>query len=224
MNPVLALLLSPVYDGALASEHRANLQRSGLTDETIRQQKIRAVPPSMIDLLLGFPTSNVVSAYVLPFADPRGGWMEHVRLRVFPPYRDRRGLVKYLQPRRSGVRIYFPLATLPAVRHSADPLYVVEGEKKALAVAQTGLPTVGICGIEAWHLAGSSALHPDLDDVGLAGRVVHIIPDADYRTNAAVARAVRGLAQACTARRAASVRIVLVPADCKGVDDFLVSR
>jgi hypothetical protein len=67
-------------------------------------------------------------------------------------------------------------------------------------------------------------LHPDLDDVGLAGRIVNLIPDADYRTNRAVERAVRGLARACAARGAASVRIVLVPADCKGIDDYLVSR
>ena len=65
-------------------------------------------------------------------------------------------------------------------------------------------------------------LHPDLDDVGLAGRIVYVIPDSDHRTNSAVARAVQALAQACAARGAVSVRIVLVPADCKGIDDYLV--
>lgn len=224
MNRPLDLLLSAVYDGALAPEHRADLEKSGLSDETIRLQRIRSVPSAMIDHLLGFPTPKVVSAYLIPFADPRGGWFDHVRMKVFPPHTDRNGTVKYLQPKRSGVRLFFPLATLGAVRHSSDPLYIVEGEKKSLAVGQTGLPAVGLCGIEGWHLAGSRALHPDLDDVGLAGRVVHLIPDADYRTNPFVERSVRGLAEACTERRAASVRIVLVPADCKGIDDYLVSR
>ena len=146
----------------------------------------------------------MTSAYLLPFPDPRGGWMDHIRMKVFPPFKPKKtkkgtkgtpGTVKYLQPPRSGVRIYFPLATLDAVLHSADPLYVVEGEKKSLAVAQKeGKPTIGLSGIDCWHRSGERTLHPDLDDVGLAGRIVYVIPDADYQTNAAVARAVQGLA------------------------------
>jgi hypothetical protein len=222
VNAHLDLLLSPIYDGmGLHPEHLADLQRSGLTDDTITTQKIRTVPPAMIDPLLGFQAPKVQHAYLIPFPS-RGGWMDHVRMKIFPPLSTDTGTIKYLQPRRSGVRIFFALATLPAVLHSAEPLYIAEGEKKALAVAQTGLPTVGICGIEGWHLAAARELHPDLDDVGLGGRVVNLIPDADYRTNPAVARAVRGLANACTARGAASVRIILVPADSKGIDDYLV--
>ena len=60
--------------------------------------------------------------------------------------------------------------------HSPEPLDLCEGEKKALSVAQLGLPAVGICGIEGWHLAGTRDLHPDLDDVGLRGRIVTLIP------------------------------------------------
>jgi hypothetical protein len=224
VNPTLGLLLSALYDGALAPAHRADLDKSGLTAETIQRQKIRSVSPDLIDRLLGFPTPHVISAYLIPFPDPRGGWMDHIRLKVFPSYPDAKSqTVKYLQPKRSGVRIYFPLATLGAVLHAADPLYLVEGEKKALAVAQDRVPTIGLCGIEGWHVAGSTALHPDLDDVGLDGRVVNLIPDADYRTNSAVARAVRGLAAACAARGAARVRIGHVPAPFKGVDDYLAS-
>jgi hypothetical protein len=219
------MLLSNVYEGALAPEHRADLERSGLTATTITVQKICSVPPAMIDGLLGFPTPKVTSAYLLPFPDPRGGWLNHARVKVFPSHRDAFGhTVKYLQPRRSGMRIFFPLATLGAVLQAAEPLCIVEGEKKALAVAQTRVPAVGICGIDGWHLGGSATLHPDLDDVGLAGRVVNLIPDADYRTNPAVARAVRGLAAACQARGALTVRVVLVPADCKGIDDYLVRQ
>jgi len=133
----------------------------------------------MLPQLLGFDVPRVRSAYLLPFPDPRGGWMDHVRLKVFPSITTDKGTIKYLQPRRSGVRIYFPLATLEAVLRTADPLYFIEGEKKSLSVAQLGLPTVGICGIEGWHLAGARDLHPDLDDVGLRGRIVNVIPDSD---------------------------------------------
>ena len=210
MTPHLRLLLSPVYDGALAPVHRSDLERSGLTAATIAQQKIRSIPPGMIDRLLGFETPKVTSAYLIPFPDPRGGWMDHIRMKVFPPLTTEHGRIKYLQPRRSGVRIFFPLVALDAVLRTADPLYVAEGEKKALAVAQLGLPALGICGIEGWHAKGSTALHPDLDDVGLTGRTIRVVPDADVQTNPAVARAVHRLAVALEQRQAA-VEMAMLP-------------
>jgi hypothetical protein len=148
--------------------------------------------------------------------------MHHVRVKIFPSVRTEKGTIKYLQPRRSGVRIYFPVATLPAVLHSAEPVYIVEGEKKALAVAQTGLPTIGICGIEGWHLAGSRDLHPDLDDIGLRRRTVCLLPDGDWRTNPDVARAVHRLGEAIR-NRGAEGRLILVPDGFKGVDDYLAA-
>ena len=39
---------------------------------------------AMIDQLLGFPAPKITSAYVIPFPDPRGGWMDHIRMKVFP--------------------------------------------------------------------------------------------------------------------------------------------
>ncbi len=213
MNAHLSFLLSAVYDGPTRLDHlphRADLRKSGLTEETIALQKFTDVPPDAYAGLLGFDPPKVVSAYLIPFPDPRGGWMDHVRMKVFPTITTDKGTIKYLQPRRSGVRIYFPVATLAAVLHSAEPLYLVEGEKKSLAVAQLGLPAVGICGIEGWHVARSRTLHADLDDVGLAHRVVKVIPDGDWKTNPAVNDAVRRLADALE-RRSARVEVVLVP-------------
>jgi len=224
MNPRLDFLLSCLYDDLLDPEHLADLRKSTLTDETIALQKIRTVPPHVTDLLLGFPTPQVTSAYLIPFPSPRGGWLDHVRVKVFPRYKNKKGhTVKYLGPRGSGARIFFPLSTLVAVLHSADPLYIVEGEKKSLAVAQQGLPTVGICGVEGWHVANSRDLHPDLDDVGLRGRVVKLIPDGDIATNPAVRRAVYALRDALVARGAAAVERVRVPAPYKGIDDWLAA-
>jgi Domain of unknown function (DUF3854) len=210
VNAPLDFLMSCLYDDLLAPEHRADLRKSGLTDETIAEQKIRTVPSHMIDQLLGFPAPDVRHAYLIPFPDPRGGWFDHVRLKIFPTLTTDKGTIKYLQPKRSGVRIYFPLATLDAVLHSADPLYICEGEKKALSVAQLGRPVVGICGVEGWHLAGSRELHPDLDDVGLDGRLVDLLPDGDWKTNPDVNRAVMRLAEACERRRAVA-RLVVLP-------------
>jgi hypothetical protein len=223
VNAHLDFLLSRLYDDFLAPEHRADLHKSSLTDETIAWQKIRSIPPHMIDLLLGFATPKVVSAYLIPFADPRGGWLDFPRLKIFPTLTTDDGTTKYLQPKRSGVRIYFPLATFDAVLHTADPLYAIEGEKKALSVAQLGLPAIGFCGIDGWHVKGSTALHPDLDDVGLRGRIVNIIPDGDVRTNPNVHRAVQGLVAALGARGVAETRVVFVPDGYKGIDDYLAA-
>jgi hypothetical protein len=131
VNPHLDFLLSCLYDDLLHPEHLADLHKSGLTDETIARQKIRTIPPHMIDALIGFEVPKVSHAYLIPFPDQRGGWFDHVRIKVFPSITTDNGTIKYLQRRRSGARIYFPLATLDAVLRSADPLYIVEGEKKA---------------------------------------------------------------------------------------------
>jgi hypothetical protein len=213
MNQCFDFLLSAVYDRAgLHPEHLADLRRSGVTNETITRQKIRSVPPHMIAQLLGFDPSGVLSAYIIPFADPRGGWLEHVRLKVFPTLRTKRGAVRYLQPRGSAVRLFFPMATLAAVREGAAPLWAVEGEKKALAVAQLGFASVAFCGIEGWHAAGARGLLADFDVIQLRGRVVELVPDGDVQTNPHVRRGAEGFALAL-ANRGARPRLVTLPAE-----------
>src|SRR5882724_2066903 len=145
MNLQLEFLISAVFErDPLHPEHLADLRHSGLTDATIALHRIRSVPPAMIGPLLGFDLAAIRSAMLIPFPAPAGGFMDHVRMKVFPAFTDRRGqTVKYLQPRGSGVRLFFPLMTLGDALSGESPLWLVEGEKKALAVAQLGLATVG---------------------------------------------------------------------------------
>jgi Domain of unknown function (DUF3854) len=210
----LEFLLSPIYDSTRLDhpQHLADLRKSGLTDETIKLQKITDVPPQMIGQLLGFCPAPVRSALLFPYPDPRGGFMPHIRVKVFPTISEGANghTIKYLQPRGSAIRVFFPLATLPAVLDGDAPLFVVKGEKKALAVAQQGLPVVGIAGVEGWHARGSRSPLPDFQPIRLMGRLVEIVPDSDYRTNRAVTQAVSGLATALAVRGAQS-RVVLLP-------------
>lgn len=137
--------------------------------------------------------------------------MDHVRLKVFPPLTDRQDhTVKYLQRRGSGVRLFFPLLTLQEALGGEDPLWLLEGEKKLLAVAQLGLPAVGLCGIEGWHPAGSRELLPDFDAIRLRGRVVELAPDGDWRINRNVEHGALRLAGALEAR-GARPRLVVLP-------------
>jgi Domain of unknown function (DUF3854) len=205
----LELLLSDTdAEATLHPHHLSDLRKSGLTDETIALQNIRTVPRHMMDQLLGFRPPTVEHAYLIPFFDVRRTLMPHIRMKVFPTIKTTTGTIKYLQPRASGVRIYFPLATLQAVVAGTADLYVCEGEKKSAFLAQLGLATVGLAGIEGWHARGDrSNLHPDLNDVALGRRAVHLVPDGDWRTNPNVYRAVERMAEALE-RRGARVQIV----------------
>jgi hypothetical protein len=129
MNEHLALLLSPLFDRRpgeglscfLHGPHQADLEKSGIVDATIDLQKLRDVPPSMIDDLLGYRASRrITSALLFPFFDPSTNtWMDHVRMKIFPAQTTkRRGTIKYLQPRGSGVRLYFCRAVLELVYFS----------------------------------------------------------------------------------------------------------
>jgi hypothetical protein len=199
MNAHLAFLMGPVYSGALHPLHLADLRKSTLPDETIKAQGIRSIPPNMIAQLLGFDMPGVTSAMLFPFADPAGGWMDHVRMKIFPVLTREKGrgsaktteTIKYLQPKASGVRLYFPISTMRAVCESMETLWVCEGEKKSLRVAQRDcVPVVALCGVEGWHAGGSDALLADFDHIPLKGRVVKVVPDGDVEDNPNVARAI----------------------------------
>jgi hypothetical protein len=214
VNVYLQFFLSRAFDGALAPEHLADLRKSTITDETIDRQYIRSVPPAIIPRLLGFDVPpGVRSALLFPFRSPAGGFMDHVRVKIFPPRKDSEGhSVKYLQPKGSSPRVYFVSYCLQAVLDIGMPLWVVEGEKKALAVAQLGFPTVGICGVDGWHSRGSRALLPDFDAIRLEDRIVEILPDGDYQTNPDVKRAIQRFGTALAAR-GARPRVVLLPSE-----------
>jgi len=203
VNPHLELLLSPVYDGALAPKHLADLRKSTLTDEMIREQFIRSVPPVMIPYLLGFDLSGIQSALLFPFRAPEGGFMDQVRMKIFPALTDSKGhSVRYLQPKRSPLRLYFVARCLRRVLEGDEPLWITEGEKKACCLAQLGFPAIGITGVQGWHGKGHTDLLPDFDAIPLVDRVVELLPDTDYQTNQDVALAINGLGIALGARGA----------------------
>lgn len=243
MNPHLEFLLSSVFDGsALHPEHAADLAKSGITTAALTLQKVRSVPPDMIDRLLGFEAPKVRHAYLLPFADPRGGWMDHVRMKVFGDadptevrgdhveghrerYRYNGGQKKYLVRRRSVPRLYFPIPTLPRALEGDEPLWLIEGCKKSLAAMQLGLPAIGLEGPWSWHLKASSALLPDFDFITLKDRIIELVPDSDVSTNHEIMRAMRQLADALRAvgARPRLVRLPGRPGEKVGIDDLLMT-
>jgi hypothetical protein len=233
-DPVATLrfLLSVVYAGALAPEHLGDLRKSGLSNATIAAHGFRSVPPTMIRALLGgwdVPPDprapekpHIRSAMLIPHPDPRavladarGPWMDHVQVRLYPPLppsEEREGSLKYGGPKGQAPRLYFPRPGIAEVLGGpAEPLWLVEGSKKALAAAQLGLPAVGFPGVDGWHRKGTHDLLPDFHLIPLQGRALRLVPDADVETNPTVARAIRQLADALR-RRGARPELVVLPA------------
>jgi hypothetical protein len=210
-HPHLDLLLSRAYDGALAPEHLADLRKSALAEDIIREQHIRSVPPAMIGRLLGFDLPKVTSALLFPYPSVEGGFMPVIRVKLFPPQEDGEGHgFKYAQPKGSSPRVYFVRRCLREVLEGAGRLLLVEGEKKSLSLAQLGHATIGIAGVEGWHTKGDRRLLADFAPIRLRDRVVEIVPDGDYQSNENVRRAVQRLG-AALAERGARARVVLLP-------------
>jgi len=212
VNPHLELLLSPVSAGALAPAHRADLEKSGITEASRFIQGIRSVPPSDFDRLLGFPVPAAVTSLLLfPYPDPTGGYFDMFQVKLFPSVIDAAGhMMKYLQPKGSTPQLYFVRSAVPLVMDPATPLYLIEGPKKAIAAAQLGLAAVGFAGIHGWHVRGSRELLADFDTVPLDDRVVELVPDGDAATNPDVARGAAAFGEALLAR-GASARLLVLP-------------
>jgi hypothetical protein len=224
MNAHLDFLLSSLYDELLHPEHASDLAKSGITEATRRTHKIRTVPPAMLRPLGISAPPGVESALLFPFPDPPGGFMDYVKVRIFPELADRRGdhveeqperyrynkgATKYLTRRRAAPRLYFPMSTIPSLQDTA-PIWCIEGMKKALSVAQLGLPAFGIESVWTWREKGSRELLPDFRYIRLTGRIVELMPDADVQSNPAIARAMRQLADALRAA-GARPRLVRLP-------------
>jgi hypothetical protein len=197
MNPTLEYLLAARYD-ALDPVHLDNLRASGLTDATIGAHFIRTVPRLAIRDLLGFGLPEGATALLFPFRSPEGGFLDHVFVKRFPSGQDAKGhTIKYLTRRGAPTRLYFTAPHLRAICQGDAPLWLVEGVKQSLAVAQEGLPAVGFMGVENWHPAGRPLeLCEDFKAIPLKGRIVEVLPDGDYDTNPNVRLAVDRLGNA----------------------------
>src|SRR5262249_35131517 len=125
---------------------------------------------------------------------------------------------------------YYPVASLAKLRDGVSPVYVTEGEKKALALSQLDLAAVGIGGVWSWKKKGTEELIDDLAAIPWADRVVYVVFDFDKKpeTRRHVTSAARRLARALRKAGASEVYGVDLPPGPggakQGVDDFLVAN
>lgn len=230
---MVEIVIDPALDGSepppesngdagvekLRPEHREQLRRSGLTDETITLAGFQSVS-GLEATTHGFPAW---SGLLIPYP----GYPDYVRLRPDDPPKDENGSApKYLSPKESRNHLYIPPGVEQCLQDKSKALLITEGEKKALKSTQDGFPTLGLSGVWNWKTKAEGVL-PELKAIKWKGRKVFVVFDSDLRTNSEVQAAQRGLVKELE-NSGATVRVVSLPSSPNGekvgLDDYLVAH
>jgi len=192
----------------LLPHHRHDLSHgSGLTNSTIAQAELYSEQdPVKLQTLLRWngPATSLGAALVFPFRRSTGEFSGFARARPDHPRLVDGKPVKYEQPSGEPNRAYFPVEAVAAIQTRHGMLGLVEGEKKALAACQAGLPCIGICGVWNWQKGRSGEqketdaprqLIDDLAAIDWQDREVWIGFDRDPRRNPSVNHAAAELAR-----------------------------
>lgn len=166
-------------ESRLHPDHLTDLRKSGLSDETNLEAGIKSVPPRDINKIFGYET---YAKSVLEFPYPG---TDYSRFKMFY---DDSGKInslgeerpKYLARKDSGNHLYIPAKARPILKDLSIPLYIAEGEKKALKACQEGLRCIAISGLWNWKVKDKDELISDFDLITLDGRTVYIVPDNDF--------------------------------------------
>lgn len=218
----------------------ADLARSGLTPDDAHACRMYAVD----DASAVHPDFSAHPAIIIPYIRPDGSRETYEVDGVSMPYTCARYLSapgkplpkdgrKYDQPRGAGVHIFFPpsfdWSTLPDIGKAV----LVEGQKKASALAKHGVPACAIGGVDNVRESKTRTLHPDLATVAAQCQDIFIGFDSDVVSNDNVARAEDRLAT-LLARQRVRVHCVRFPESSEiasngkplkvGADDFLVAH
>ncbi|MGE3803391.1 MAG: DUF3854 domain-containing protein [Gemmataceae bacterium] len=182
-----------------------DLRGSGLSNATIVRNGIRTTfdADEIFSLLGCGPNSQAaLGGLLIPYRNLKGEVNCFARMKPHNPVKDAKGRVaKYLSPKDSGLRAFFPAECVDDLREGGGAVDITEGEKKALALAQIGRTAVGLGGI--WcgcrkNEQGEHVLIDDLAAIPWAGRDAFIVFDHEPKaaTRTQVDRARRRLAAA----------------------------
>ncbi len=207
----------------LLPEHLADLRKSGLNDEIIERMGVYSLRAEDIEKSLGWNPLGVESALAFPYF----GNGEFVRLKVFPPQKDKNGhTIKYLQPKSSGSQLYILPAVEPVLHNPSIPLAIGEGEKKSALLLQLGIHTIGVAGIWSWMDGKTHEILDQINKIAWVEREVAFYFDSDIWHRPDLMRPVYAFGKELESRGAnVSVTIIEQEGDQKvGVDDFVVER
>jgi hypothetical protein len=187
----------------LASHHlRSLVESSNISPEVIEERGyFTANEPNEL-IALGFESYQVrVPALVIPVWNANGELQFH-RIRPDNPRPGTKPgkVVKYEQPAEVPPALDVPRRCQPHLTDTSRRLWVVEGEKKADALASWGEVVIGLLGVWGWRKDGHPL--PDWDNVHMIDREVYIAFDSDAAQKTEVRRARTGLAKYFNARGA----------------------
>lgn len=224
---------------ALSPDTLEDLERSGLNTRTIVAAGIK---DETTDNETALRLDKLhVRGFVLPYFGLDRQPLKFYRVKVLQSLNGAKP-PKYLQPKAAGNHLY-----LPPGLHEIDPkwssnvdlpLFITEGEKKALAAVQAGLPTIAVGGVFSWrtHIhtferglvrveekPSSRIVHLDdrgekayrtevaseLEAIEWGGREVVLIFDSDATTNTEVQRAAFELSNWLGERGANTIQVSL---------------
>ena len=205
---------------SLSPEHLAALKARGLRGDAIVAAGLYSITEGQLRAALG--RDDVIGgAIAIPFAGT-----DLVRYRLDIQHKDADGTAaKYLTPSGATNRLCIPPLAASVLSDPQKPLLFTEGEFKAIAGCQAGIPTIGLVGVYGWLAEGRPVA--DLDNVDFTGRDVRLTFDSDAVNNGNVREALDRFASELNGR-GALVSITYLPSGENGkkmgLDDFLLSH
>jgi hypothetical protein len=204
----------------LFPEHQADLDKSGLSPETIAAAGLYSVTAAELEPILDW-VPPVESGLVFPYLTQS----DFSRVKVFPAFQDAEGrTVKYLQRAHSGCEIYVPPGVQRVLPNPTILLGWTEGEKKGLKATQEEVFCLGLGGLWNWLQDGRPL--PLLEKIAHVERQEILYPDSGVWTRDDLLQPVYALGKELELR-GAKVRVAIIPPNPDGseqkLDDLLVS-
>ncbi len=224
----------------ISANHMADLKSSRLGDETIASAGIYSEDdPRKNAKLLNWSRSAdcLGECLVFPYLELGGKLGNFAMLKPTTPRTLGDKVNKYEHPAGVPSRPYFTHAALSEADLPSSYLLITEGQKKSLAAAQAGIPTIGLTGPWGWQKKREDKTKPrklvdDLAAIDWSGQAVVLIFDTDPRRNSGVEHGLAELARVL-AEHGADVHIMHLPVGSHdadgvpekvGIDDFILAH
>lgn len=205
----------------------------GISKESAEKSELKYWEPQMHAAMMGNKSIDV-AAIAIPYFDTKREFTGHTRTKVlgeYIPSNDKKP-AKYLQKSGSSSHLYFPtlMNWSTIAQDTSVPIFIVEGEFKAIKACQEELPAIAVAGVYNWLKREGNEKSIAISDFNLIdwrSRETFICFDSDSATNPQVQNAALAIAKELF-NRGAEPRIIqlpTLPGQAKtGLDDFIVTR
>jgi hypothetical protein len=205
------------------------LDESGITLKDAKNFQLEYLTKLQTKKLVNYE----VPAIKINYFNLEGKKVNFYRLRYLEiPTNFGKPIGKYTQPKGSGNFLYFPpsIDWTVVAKDAEIPVYITEGEFKAIAASKLSLATIGLPGVSSWK--NKKTYKPVLDEFNLIDwhkRHVYLVFDSDLSSNPQVQNALISLAKELSDVGAIPY-IIYLPVmpetglEKTGLDDYLKAR